>query len=138
MVKSHLRPAMAAMGLAALLAGVCGCQPALPVENAADARDAAIDYLREHNGLNAPGEDVEWQETDTTPQGVAGAACREFISGEWTVVVSYPVLPLELTVYQVVVLSSIEPPRQWEGSVNPDGSVTELSALKPMGYGMIH
>lgn len=137
MVKSNLRLAMAVIGLAALLAGAGGCQPALAVENAADARDAAIDYLQEHNGQNAPGEDVEWQEADTAPQGIAGAACREFICGEWTVVVSYPVLPPELTVYQVVVLSSIEPPWQWEGSVNPDGSVTELSALKPMRYGMI-
>ena len=137
MVKSNLRPAMAAMGLAALLAAAGGCQPAPAVENAADARDAAIEYLREHNGQDVPGEDVEWQEADTAPQGIAGAACREFTSGEWTVVVSYPVLPPELTVYQVVVLSSIEPPWQWEGSVNPDGSVTELSALKPMRYGMI-
>jgi len=119
---------MAVIGLAALLAAACGCQPALAVENAADARDAAVDYLREHNGQNAPGEDVEWQEADTAPQGIAGAACREFISGECTVMVSYPVLPPELTVYQVVVLSSIELGWQWEGSVNPDGSVTELTS----------
>ena len=137
MVKSHLRPAVAAIGLAVLLTAACGCQPAPPVENAADARDAAIEYLREHHGQDVPGEDVEWQEADTAPQGIAGAARREFISGEWSVAVSYPVLPPDLTVYQVLVLSSIEPPWQWEGSVNPDGSVTELSALKQMRYAMI-
>jgi hypothetical protein len=130
MVKSHLHPAVAVIGLAALLAAVSGCQPALPVENAADARDAAIGYLQEHDGQSVPGEDVEWQEEDTAPEGIAGAARREFSSGEWTVVVSYPVLPRELTVYQVLVLSGTEPPWQWEGSVNPDASVTELSPLK--------
>lgn len=131
MAKSRLRAALAAMGLAALLAVPCGCQPALAVGNAADARDAAIEYLREHNAPDVPGGDVEWQETDTTPQGIAGAAYREFSSDGWTAELSYPVLPPELTVYQVL-LSSITLGWHWTGSVNPRGHVTELSPLRQM------
>jgi len=131
MAKSHLAAAIAVIGLAALLAVPCGCQPAPAVANAADARDAAIEYLQEHNAPDVPGGDIDWQEADTTPQGIAGAAYREFVSDEWTAELSYPVLPPELTVYQVV-LSSIKLGWHWTGSVNPHGDVTELSPLRQM------
>jgi len=72
-----------------------------------------------------------WQEEDVTPQDWVGGVFKEFTSDEWTINVSYPVLPPENTIYQVVV-SSIKLGWHWKGTVEFDGSVTELSAFKQM------
>jgi len=119
------------LSLAALLMGGCASDSVSPVETAADARDAAIAYLQEHEPQNAPGKGIEWQEQDVTPLGLVGAVTKEFVSDEWTIKVFYPVVLPENTVYQVVV-SSIKLGWHWEGSVKYDGSVAEVSAFKQM------
>ena len=103
----------------------------LKVKDAAAAWNTALDYLRKHQGQNAPGSDVQWQEQDITPPGLMGSVTKEFASSEWTGEVSYAVLPLERTIYQVT-LSSIQFGWHWEGSVKADGTVADISAFKQM------
>jgi len=103
----------------------------LKVKDAAAAWNTALDYLRKNQGQNAPSSDVEWQEQDITPPGLIGSVTKEFASSEWTGEVSYAVLPLERTIYQVT-LSSIKFGWHWEGSVKADGTAAEISAFKQM------
>jgi len=115
----------------ALIMGGCVSESGSKIEGAEDARDAALAYLQEHEPQDAPSADIVWQEEDVTPPGWVGGVFKQFISDDWTVKVSYPVLPPENTVYQVVV-SSIKLGWHWKGTVEFDGSVTELNAFKQM------
>lgn len=131
MLKSKLCLVLAMLGIMALLIGACASESPSEVKNAADARDAAVTNLQKHEPQNAPSSDIEWQEEDITPPGFVGAVTKKFTSDEWTIRVSYPVVLPENTVYQVVV-SSIKLGWHWKGTVEFDGSVTEISAFKQM------
>ena len=131
MVRAKYYVVMAVLGLVALLMGACAGESGLAVKGAADARDAAVTYLRERQAQNAPSADIVWQEEDVTPPGWVGGVTKEFISDEWTIKVSYPVVPPENVVYEVVV-SSIKLGWHWKGTVKADGIVTEVSAFKQM------
>ena len=145
MYRTKLYFGMMLLSLVALLAGACPkpspAPPPVPtpapaptdlnIRDAAMAWDAALSYLRKHEGKNAPSGDIDWQEQDITPPGLVGSVTIEFASNEWTGKVSYAVLPPEHTVYHVV-LSSIKFGWHWRGSVKADGSVTEDSAFKQM------
>lgn len=117
------------------LLSVCGCtapgEGDTKVKSAAQAKDAALSYLRGHNSENVPSGDIVWQEQDVTPPHWVGGVFKEFTSDEWTIRVSYPVVPLENTVYEVVVFN-IKQGWHWKGTVEFDGSVTELSAFEQM------
>jgi len=131
MVKAKSYIGVIVLSVLALLLGSCVSESPLAVENAADACDAALAYLRESEGQNAPSPDIVWQEEDVTPPGWVGQVFKEFTSDEWTIKVSYPVVPPENTVYEII-LFSIKLGWHWKGSVKADGSVTELSAFKQM------
>jgi len=139
MFKFRIYFVMALLGILALLAFGCAkIEPAvepepagLAVSSAAGAVEAAIDYLHEQVGEDAPAEGIVWQEEDITTPGLVGGSYRQFTSGEWVVKVSYPVVALENTVYQVTVTSN-ESGWHWQGSVSADGSVTEGSAFMQM------
>ena len=131
MLKAKWYIGVISLSVLALLLGSCVSESPLAVENAACARDVALAYLRDSEGENTPSADIIWQEEDITPPGWVGGVFKEFTSYKWTIKVSYPVLPPENTVYEVI-LSSIELGWHWKGSVEADGSVTELSAFKPM------
>jgi len=108
----------------------------LKVTDTTKAVDVALSYLREHEPQNAPGAGIEWHEEDVTPRDegghpVPGGVNIEFTSNEWTVRVSYAVLPPERTVYHVVV-SSIKLGWHWKGDVKADGSLVEVSAFGQM------
>ncbi len=113
-----------------LFVGSCTEEP-LEVRSAAEAKDVAVTNLQKHESQNAPGSDIVWQEEDVTPLDWVGGIFKEFTSDEWTIRVSYPVVLPENTVYQVVV-SSIKLGWHWKGTVEFDGSVTEISAFKQM------
>ena len=137
MVKSKCFLAMATLSLATLLISACTSQPSptptteLEVSNAADARDAALAYLRENESENAPSADIVWEEQNVTPPGVAGVGGEaiEFTSAEWAITVSYPVLPQEGIEYDVVVAST-KRDWHWSGTVKADGSVAEFDPFK--------
>ena len=94
------------------------------VKDAGDALDAALTYLREHEAQNAPGAGIEWQAEDVTPQEQEGVGIKEFTCDEWTVTVSYPVVPPENALYQVVVSSS-KLGWHWKGTGEPVGSMVD-------------
>ncbi len=103
----------------------------LEVGDAVEAQDTVLTYLRENYAQDAPGEDIEWQEEDVTPPGWVGGVFKEFTSDDWTVKVSYAVLPPKNTVYQVTVFST-KLGWYWEGSVKANGSLKEVSAFRQM------
>lgn len=124
------------LGLVALLMGACARETGLAVKSAAEAKEAALTYLRGHEPENAPGAGIVWQEEDVTPKDesghpVPGGVHREFTSDEWLVKVFYAVLPPERTVYRVTV-SSIGLGWYWQGSVEADGTVAEVSPFRQM------
>jgi len=112
-----------------LLAG-CTSQP-IELQNASEARDVALSYLDDQYTENVPAKDLIWQEYVTTPEGLIGSETREFVSDDWKVTVSYPVVLPENTVYDVIVFSS-EVGWHWKGNVKADGTVTELNGFKQL------
>ena len=135
MVRAKLYIGVVIMSLVALLAGACTSKPSpapnLEVRDAAEARDAAIIYLQANAGKNAPAGNIKWNTENITPPGLVGSTTISFTSGEWTITVAYPVVPLENTRYEVVV-SSIKLGWHWKGIIEPSGNVTELSAFTQM------
>lgn len=131
MPKTKLYFGVVVLCILGLLLGSCASEPSPEIRSAAEAKDVALNYLREYDAQNTPSSDVVWQEEDVTPQDWVGGVFKEFTSDEWTVKVTYPVLPPENTIYQVVV-SSIKLGWHWKGTVEFDGSVTGLSAFKQM------
>ena len=98
----------------------------ITIQNAADARDAAIAYLQtiSSNTPNTPNSDADWQETDVTTPGLVGGVKMQYVDGEWTVGVAYNVVRPDLTEYQVVI-SNDQLSVHWEAMVKADGTVTE-------------
>lgn len=131
MLKAKRYIGIIVLSVLALLLGSCTGESPLAIENATDARDAALAYLRESEDENAPSAGIVWQEEDVTPSGWVGAVFKEFTSDEWMIKVSYPVVLLENTIYEVT-LTSINLGWHWKGSIKADGSVTELSAFQQM------
>jgi heat shock protein HslJ len=122
-----------AAGLVVLLIlGACkGASSELKVEDAAGARDTALEYLREQYPENAPGTSLQWQEEDITPGGLVGSSVTQFTSDGLTVTVSAPVVAPENVIYTTTI-TSIDGGWHWKGEVKPDGTVTEASPLTEM------
>lgn len=116
-----------------LVLGACkGSEPAGPeVENAAGARDTALEYLRQQYPEDAPSTGLQWQEEDVTPGGLVGSSIRQFTSDGLTVTVSTPVVAPENIIYTVTT-TNVQGGWRWEGEVKPDGTVTEVSPLTEM------
>ena len=112
-----------------LLVG-CTSQP-VEIRNAAEARDAGLSYLDDKYDDNVPDKDLEWKEYMTTAEELVGSGTKQFISGEWLITISYPIVLPENTVYKIVVLN-IETGWHWEGSVSFEGTVIEIDTLKQL------
>jgi len=108
--------------------GEAEVEPAVePADPVMAARDAAIGFLSQEHGPDAPGLDMTWTRTRTTPDDVVGSETYEYRSGHWIVTVSYPVVPLDKTVYKVLAANQ-KTGFQWEGEVAAEGTVTETLA----------
>ena len=97
------------------------------------ARDAALAYLCERYGERAPRLDLVWDESDTTPgapeKPLPGANELQYVSGNWTITLSYPVVRPDIVEYQIAVVN--EPAGfRWEGKVTASGEV--IDALEPV------
>ena len=90
------------------------------------ARDAALAYLADRFGDQAPPLGLTWREAYTTPEGWIGSGEFEFTAEGWVIAISYPTVPPERTVYQVMVTNPITSFR-WKGKVDATGQVTEIS-----------
>ncbi len=99
-------------------------------ENVLVARDAALYYVVEDYGLHGLGSGLAWEEEWITPEGIVGTGTYQYTAGDWSVTISYPVMPPEQTLYTVSVVNQAAG-LQWEGEVDPQGTVTELGADEP-------
>ncbi len=95
-----------------------------PSEAVLDARDAALNFLRETYGPEAPPAGLFWKAAYITPEGLVGGSDYEFTSDDWTIKVSYPIVLPEDTVYTVVVTNPATS-FAWQGEVDPQGQVWE-------------
>jgi len=126
------RLALAAGLMVLLLTGCTGKPaPAEQVTDAAGARDAALEYLREHDPDNAPGTGLKWQSEDATPEGLVGQATKVFTSDGLTVKVNSPVVAPEYINHNLTI-TSVQGGWHWQVNIKRDGTVTETSALTLM------
>jgi hypothetical protein len=105
--------------------------PEVKVNNAAQALDAALIYLREEIISNTPTEGIIWEESDVTPTGLVGASTKYFVSAQWEAIVSYPIVLPANTIYTVTILNS-ELSWYWKGEVKAEGVVIEISPFQKM------
>ena len=100
----------------------------LAPEEVRSARDAGLAYVFYHydeEPARAPGR--IWTEERTTPEGLVGSDTFEFTTGDAVVTVSHPIVAPDAVVYQIVVANQTTG-FWWEGEVDADGQLTELSA----------
>ncbi len=101
------------------------------LEGVLAARDAALTYVIEHYGAEAPTSGLSWMEENITPgwpdAPVPGWVEYQYTAEGWVVTVGHAVLPLEWIVYQITV-SNQTTRFQWEGEVDAGGRVTETTA----------
>lgn len=88
------------------------------------AVDAALAEVRSQYGEQAPPAGLTWQTTRTTPEGIVGAEKFNYVSGDWTLGLSYPVVAPDVMIYTIIMNNS-STGFYWEGSVNAAGEVTE-------------
>jgi hypothetical protein len=96
------------------------------------ARDAALAYVSEHYGRQAPELDLTWTEDYIgvpVPEGPWGAGTLQYTytAEDWAVYVSYQFLTPKPAVYGVLV-QNLATHFYWEGEVDAAGQVTETVA----------
>lgn len=91
------------------------------------ARDAALQYVRQNYGAQAPPADLDWAGERTTEEGLLGVSSFRYTAGEWVMDIDAPVVAPENVVYQVA-LSNASAGFQWEGQVDARGEVSALPA----------
>ena len=95
-----------------------------------DARDVVLAFVSERHGETGPGLDLHWTEEFVTPEGMVGSGSYQYVAENWTVTVSYPIVPPESIVFRIVVMNE-HTGFHWSGLVDAAGHVTET--LAPSG-----
>ena len=119
-------PAVTKLPVVVPLTPVPAITPTVAVE-ASDvqaARDAALTYIIEHYGEQAPALSLSWTEEFTPGNLVGRLASYRYTAEDWVVSIPYRTRPV---VYQVVVTNRPTGFR-WEGTVDASGQVTEQLA----------
>jgi putative hemolysin len=101
-------------------------EQASPPSDPVGARDAVLAYLGENYADRAPAAGLAWMEAHTKPEGLVGGESYEYTAGDWLIAVSYPVVAPENVIYTIVVSDETNGFR-WEGHVDAQGQVTEIS-----------
>jgi hypothetical protein len=86
------------------------------------ARDIAVEYVTANYPELAEEEPSVWEMENLTPEGLLGFSKLQYVSGSWTVNVSFPVV--WKPTYSVELTVDAEPVFEWMGSVDQDGSVS--------------
>jgi serpin B len=100
---------------------------AVPVPDPILARDAALAYVAEAFGDQAPAPGLAWEAENTTPEGLVGRSDSQYRAGDWVTTVSFPVVAPQAIVYEVVV-SNAKTDFRWEGEVDAWGRVSQTSS----------
>ncbi|MCK4300958.1 MAG: hypothetical protein KAX80_15565 [Planctomycetes bacterium] len=95
------------------------------------AHGAALNYISEHYGEQAPGPDLTWEGGRATPEGLIGGETFQYTADDWVVTITYPVVAPENVVYHIVVANPTTG-FQWEGELDAERYLTETAA--PEGY----
>jgi len=98
------------------------------------ARDAALTYLSEQYGEKVPAPDLAWQ-VELVTSGLVGAGKYQYVAGDWVIRIDYPVVAPHLVVYQVTI-DNATAGFLWQGEVDANGQVTDLSA-PPGGWRVV-
>ncbi|MBN1658994.1 MAG: serpin family protein [Anaerolineae bacterium] len=101
-----------------------GSQVVLP--DPASVRDAALAYLAELDPAAAAPADLDWIGEEVTPQGLVGRTSWHYTAGDWSVVVTYPLVAPEATIYDVQVVNQAAGV-QWQASLDAHLQITEHS-----------
>jgi hypothetical protein len=96
-------------------------EPFLPPVFGPDAaRDAALAYVRDQYSSSAPGSDRIWVGSETQTDAMVGSSVFQYISDQWSIRVSYPLVAPQATIYTVA-LREKSPGFVWEGLVDAYG-----------------
>ena len=98
------------------------------------ARDAALTYLSEQYGEKAPAPDLAWR-VELVTSGLVGAGKYQYVAGDWSIRIDYPVVAPHLVVYEVTI-DNATAGFLWQGEVDANGQVTDLSA-PPGGWRVV-
>jgi len=118
-----------------MLLGACSVKPTpepppmTEIRDAAQSRDAALVYLETTVVDSAPEPGGDWVTEDVTSPALIGTSTLKFTKEGWQVNVSYPIVLPENTIYTVTVLN-LQVGWHWQGTVDFQGKVTELSLLQ--------
>ncbi len=107
--------------------GILDNQPQISIDTPQAARNAAMLYIRDHYGLFVPTKNEAWNEEDITPQGMVGSSAYQYIAGNWSASVIFPLVPVNEIIYTVLITNEgIN--FAWEGVVEAFGQVSETSS----------
>ena len=138
-MKTRVNAFASVLILAALLLSGCTRAAVRPTDTPAptpepapaeviSARDAALAYIRQHDADQAPSASLSWNANRVTPEQLLGSETYEFAAGGWVIVISYPIVRPDLTIYKVAIVNSAKN-FSWEGQVDVQGHV----AIAPEG-----
>jgi hypothetical protein len=113
---------------ASLTAVVVQTPAAGPTVDRVGARDAALAYVGDRYGVDAPAADLAWTEQYARPAEMVGGEVYQYTAGDWLITISYPVVLPELTVYTVK-MANTATGFVWEGQVSAGGQVIEGKQL---------
>lgn len=96
------------------------------------ARELALEFMRESYGDSAPDEGLQWQ-ADYIEQGDSvGSGAFQYTASNWRIVIEYPIVAPEATVYTVEAMDSASD-FHWRGQVDARGAVMQIEpALDPI------
>lgn len=106
-------------------------RPAVDVpEGVRQARDVALSHVaRTHDFPDLAGR-TDWSAADITQPDILGQGAFQFLSGDWMVAVSYPVVAPENLLYTIEIVHTASK-FVWKGTVFPDGSIAEPADAHP-------
>jgi hypothetical protein len=96
------------------------------VTDARHARDAVLVYMRTNFGDIAPASGLMWVEENLTPEGLVGGSNLRYSADSWVVVITYPVVAPDATIYTVK-MENETIGFTWEGLVDAFGQVVQTS-----------
>jgi hypothetical protein len=86
------------------------------------ARDAALEFAAGSRFADASVEDLDWETTDVTPEGLVGGRNLQYDAEGWRVLVSYPVVAQPT---YGIGIQRLETGEDWKGRVTSEGEVEE-------------
>jgi hypothetical protein len=92
----------------------------------AGARDAALAYIKTTYPRYAPSDNLNWKVDEITPEGLVGSTTFQYSAEDWVITLTAPVVAPDAIIYHVEVTNESSPFR-WEGEVDANGEVTEIS-----------